>query len=67
MRLFLQGRTGVMVSAYCLHDKIFDTAADALQFYSEARTENAKVSNKSCRGGQLFGRGRTKYETWVCG
>ena len=29
--------------SYLLHDKILDTAKDALQFYAEARTQNAKV------------------------
>ncbi len=41
---FVQGRTGVMICSYLLHDKLFDNTKDALQFYGEARTQNAKVS-----------------------
>ena len=41
--LLLQGRTGVMICAYMLHDKLFDTAKDVLRFYEEARTQNATV------------------------
>jgi len=32
-----------MICSYLLHDKLFDSTSDALQFYGEARTQNAKV------------------------
>ena len=32
-----------MICSYLLHDRLFDTVKDALQFYGEARTQNAKV------------------------
>ena len=44
--LIMQGRTGVMICSYLLHDRLFDSTKDALQFYGEARTQNAKVSIK---------------------
>lgn len=37
-----------MICAYLLHDRLFDAVKDALQFYGEARTQNAKVNNISC-------------------
>ena len=39
----IQGRTGVMIVSYLLHEKIFDNVRQALAFYGEARTHNMKV------------------------
>ena len=36
------GRTGAMVCSYLLHDRLFDSTKDALQFFAEARTQNGK-------------------------
>ena len=36
------GRTGVMICSYFLHDHLFDSTKDALQFFAEARTQNEK-------------------------
>ena len=36
------GRTGVMICSYMVHDRIFDSTKDVLQFFGEARTKNAK-------------------------
>lgn len=36
------GRTGVMACSYLLHDRLFDSTEDALQFFGEARTEDAR-------------------------
>ena len=33
-----------MICSYLLHDRLFDSTKDALQFYGEARTQNAKVN-----------------------
>ncbi|CAK9301069.1 unnamed protein product [Gordionus sp. m RMFG-2023] len=37
-----KGRTGVMVCCFLLHIKLFKTAKEALNFYSEIRTSNHK-------------------------
>ena len=37
-----KSRTGTMICAYMLHDRLFDSTADALQFFGEARTQNAR-------------------------
>ena len=33
-----------MICSYLLHDRLFDTSKEALGFYGEARTQNAKVT-----------------------
>lgn len=40
----LQGRTGVMVSCYMLHRKLFPSAEKALSYYGSQRTTDRKVS-----------------------
>ncbi|XP_044174863.1 phosphatidylinositol 3,4,5-trisphosphate 3-phosphatase and dual-specificity protein phosphatase PTEN-like [Acropora millepora] len=37
-----KGRTGVMISAYLLHNEHFKESTDALKYYGDARTRNAK-------------------------
>jgi protein-tyrosine phosphatase len=38
-----KGRTGVMICCYMLHSRQFEESWRALQYYGEARTQNAKV------------------------
>ena len=37
-----QGRTGVMICSYLLHNDHFKESKDALRYYGDARTRNAK-------------------------
>ena len=37
-----KGRTGVMITCYLLHSRMFSATADALRYYGEKRTKNAK-------------------------
>uniref|UniRef100_T1INW1 Amine oxidase domain-containing protein n=1 Tax=Strigamia maritima TaxID=126957 RepID=T1INW1_STRMM len=38
----MEGRTGVMICAYMLHKRLFQSAEDALEYYGRARTHDMK-------------------------
>ena len=55
-----------MICAYLLHDKIFDTAKGPLQFYGEARTQNAKVCVCVCVYIRMYFVGLTSGRNLCC-
>ena len=40
----MQGRTGIMLTSYLMHDLLFKAPDEALLFFGEARTHTAMVN-----------------------